>query len=285
MAFFQPFTHPDPAVTVPVFTPALAALVTSPLATTAPKTHTPAQLVTPPSLPPRAFPDSEEARLLGPLIPQRIKAIRRRYWNDQVGKLRAPIAVEVSQSKQSDDNSAVSDILDAVGLDRVDHAQGQSRLAELEQKATVSVQRRPRVPRRLQSQTERATKGPAPIEVAKVCKTDSDRRVFSPSRKNSKWHNPKTVTPRLMRRQYARVLSKSPVVHVEDARGDTPSSKPAKATKQTKPFQVPGFKISVGLSDKSGNGVLPLLSDEAKWWLERDRDRQQSGKKQKSPGN
>ncbi|KAK4055662.1 hypothetical protein OIV83_000208 [Microbotryomycetes sp. JL201] len=259
----QPFVRPNPAFTTHKFSPALAALVTSPIATSAARAATLDNLKTPPSLPPRAFPDTEEARLLGPLTPQRTKAIRRRYWNMQTAKLAAPIAVNISRSdKQPVDDPL--DVLAAAGLQRIDLERGHVRLSELERKASVTANHMPRLPRRAANRRDsRHSIGTAPR--SKMSKDDSDRRVFPPSVHNTKWSRPHTITSRLMRRQYQRLLERSPVVTVQDGRA---SASPAGLARDaTKPFKIPGINISVGTSTKHRGKNMPVLrEDELQWF-------------------
>ncbi|GAA5920013.1 hypothetical protein JCM1841_000377 [Sporobolomyces salmonicolor] len=214
-ASLQPFLLP--AQSAYAFPPALASLVTSPVSHTS-RPPSPAQLVTPPTLPERADPTSEEARLLGPVIPQRIAAIKRRWWNSQTGKLKAPLAVKVRQGgsdvKAPSTASAVLKGLQDAGLGEIKLQQGWKRLAELEEKASVPISAQPLPPKRLQTPSDRSSSHPVPVKAARERLDDVDRRVVSPSSKNTKWHRPKQITARLMRRQAAKLLQNAPIVVV-----------------------------------------------------------------------
>ncbi|KAM0788806.1 hypothetical protein ACM66B_002893 [Microbotryomycetes sp. NB124-2] len=265
----QPFVRPDPAVTKHNFSPPLAALVTSPLATSAQKAPTLENLTAPPTLPPRAFAHTDEARLLGQLIPQRIKAIKRRYWNTQTAKLSAPIAVNVT-SKDNKPVKDVTDVLKAAGLRRVRVATGQAMLAELERKASVPEQYLPRSPRRSRTMTSsdecKRSLGTAPPQEA-LRIDDSDRRVFAPSLHATKWSRPSTISSRLMRRQYQRLLEQVPVVTVQDQRAATSSSASSAEPAARKPFKIAGINISVGTSNKHRGKNLPKLRDDELQWF------------------
>ncbi|KAK4057877.1 hypothetical protein OIO90_001096 [Microbotryomycetes sp. JL221] len=269
----QPFTQPDKSFTGPKFNPALASLVTSPLATTASRPPTLTQLSTPPTLPPRAFPDSEEARLLGPLIPQRINAIKRRYWNNQMTKLIAPIAVKtINKSSNTDDvtseDLAPEDTLRAAGLSGVQYDDGMQRLAELERKAVVAPHHRPRAPRRSQSKQERNdTKGTAPASI-RQSKTDEDRRVFAPNFRAIKWGRPKTISNRLIRRRYQKVLEQAPIVAIEDSRSKVNAGQESNtAAATTKPFTIAGLRFSIERSEHCSSKSFTVATEEEQRWF------------------
>lgn len=264
----QPNARVTPTYT---FTPPIVALLTSPLShSTRPPTR--AQLASPPTLPARADPTSEEARLLGPLTPQRIKAIKRRYFNEQISKLRAPIAVRLRRK----DGQPVKDehlMLKYVGLGTVDLAKGQRVLGELELKAQIAEGATPRLPRRLQSPEQRASKGVVPPRIKQEV-ADDQRRILSPSSKNSKWHLPKTLTPRLLRRRFQEILTNSPILVVEQQQLPSTSSSPSPTSSIDKPrpaVKTP-FTFSVAQSPFARGSVQrhPEMSAEDQWWEQQE---------------
>ena len=218
----QPFLNPG--LPTRSFPPALAALVTSPIAHLS-RPPTAAHLLTPPTLPERADPRSEAARLLGPLPDERIRAVKRRWWNLQTAKVRAPLAVKVRRAGVDIDDSAEAlAVLERVGLGGMREAllrDGWRKLAELERKAVggaadgAAEPVRPLPPRRLQTPEQRAAWHPRPPpRLASVREADVEPRILSPSARATKWHRPKHVTARLLRRRAAEVLEQAPIVVV-----------------------------------------------------------------------
>ncbi|GAA5900259.1 hypothetical protein JCM5296_003023 [Sporobolomyces johnsonii] len=261
-ASLQPFLLP--AQSTYSFPPALASLVTSSISHTS-RPPSSSQLVTPPTLPERADPTSEEARLRGPLIPQRIAAIRRRWWNSQTAKLRAPLAVKVRQGGSEIEGpstaSAVLKGLEAAGLDEIKVQPGWNRLAQLEEKASVPLSAQPLPPKRLQTPSQRSSSHPVPAKTAHERLDDNDRRVSSPSSKNTKWHLPKQITARLLRRQAVKMLQDAPIVVVHA---------PDEGSKTAKGGKGPRFEVVRSELAKGEPGRIPAMSAEDLWWHERD---------------
>ncbi|GAA6008959.1 hypothetical protein JCM11491_003847 [Sporobolomyces phaffii] len=202
------------------FSPPLAALVGSALSHTS-RPPTPAQLVRPPTLPERADPTSEEARLLGPLVPERVRAIRRRWWNAQTSKVRPPLAVKVVRDDDDvSDPEIAAEILRTLndGLEGVRLEEGHERVSLLERKATVPAHSRPLPPRRLQNREQRDHLHPVPVKTCRPIVEDVQRRTSSPTSRNTKWHNPKQITGRLLRRRASQALEIAPIVHVHVGR-------------------------------------------------------------------
>ncbi|KAH8119931.1 hypothetical protein DFH11DRAFT_18696 [Phellopilus nigrolimitatus] len=85
----------------PVFSRELTALLTSPHARMT-KIIRPSHLNTPPTLPPRADPMSEEARLLGPFSKRREVNIRWRYFTTESRKVFPPFEVSVQRGDMVD---------------------------------------------------------------------------------------------------------------------------------------------------------------------------------------
>jgi hypothetical protein len=250
------------------FAPALAALVTSPIAHTSNSPNA-AALVSPPSLPARAIPLSEEARLLGPLSPQRITKIKLRYWNEQVGKLRAPIAILLRKGSGVEDMSAEERaiLLEKAGLLARDNI-GSARLWALEHRTQVSVTAVPNPPRRVQSFEERSAKSSLLHSNAPFFRS-SPSLVLPPTSNATKWHLPKRVTPRLMRRRFQNLLYDAPIVTVSLI-----ASKPSRPDLSTAVASTDNSRAAFNVTRsewaKGGIGLLSSLSAEDLWWIERD---------------
>ncbi|GAA5994115.1 uncharacterized protein JCM10292_001880 [Rhodotorula paludigena] len=269
----EPFTNPG--LKKREFPPALAALVTSSIAHTSRPPST-AQLTTPPTLPERADPTSEEARLLGPLTPERVRAIRRRWWNSQTGKIRAPLAVHVRRPGGEDvrDVGEATRLLRDAGLgsglaeDLV--RAGWSRLEQLERTATSK--QVPLPPRRLQTAEQRATKHAPPEKLALPRIEDAQRRVLSPSARNSKWHNPKQLTARLLRRRAEAVLEEGPVVvvHVPAPSAAAEEQEGEKKAKVPSKKGGAGFEVKRSELAHGEKGRVREMTDEERWWHEQE---------------
>ncbi|GAA5974578.1 hypothetical protein JCM5350_001202 [Sporobolomyces pararoseus] len=245
------------------FSPPLAALVGSSISHIS-RPPSPSQLVKPPTMPERADPSSEEARLLGSLAPERIRAIKRRWWNLQTGKIRAPIAVRVYRDGEAVKVTGESKILLSKldnGLDGVNLESGQHRLDLLEAKAQVPKSSRPLPPKRLQSRDQRAQSYPAPTKVAPPTLQDAERRTFSPTSRNTKWHNPKQITSRLLRRRAIGSLEIAPIVNVN-------ISDRGKA----------GYEVKRSQFAKGEKGRFAQVSEEDLAWLERGETMLKKGK-------
>ncbi|SJL05583.1 uncharacterized protein ARMOST_08940 [Armillaria ostoyae] len=78
----------------PVYPKELAALLTSPASRSTKKALTPEDLETPPTLPSRANPTSEDAKLLGPLSKRREVNIRWRFFTQEATKVYPPLEVK-----------------------------------------------------------------------------------------------------------------------------------------------------------------------------------------------
>ncbi|KDE09030.1 hypothetical protein MVLG_00750 [Microbotryum lychnidis-dioicae p1A1 Lamole] len=228
--------------------PSLRSLLTSPLSHTS-RNPTLKQLDTPPTLPPRAFPHSEEARLLGPLIPQRVKAIRKRYWNSQTGKIKKPLSVLVVQESEQEgeeERMKREDLLKKVGLvglgEELEKV-GRERLQRLERLTCVPPGERPRRSRRLRGVSSALTsreedgsstwtsstgsqlsstakekdEGGAGAKTSNPKKASSTRTMTTtiPNLSLPKWSTPKVLRPRFMRRRYEALLEDAPIVTVE----------------------------------------------------------------------
>ncbi|GAA5937326.1 uncharacterized protein JCM15063_002872 [Sporobolomyces koalae] len=236
------------------FSPPLAALVGSTVSHLS-RAPSPAQLVKPPTMPERADPTSEEARLLGPLIPQRVKAIKRRWWNSQTGKIRAPVTARVRENGQvvvGLEQAHATLVALENGLDELDLERGHDRLNQLETNATVPPSTAVLPPKRLQTLEQRSARHPVPPKLAKPVLGDPQRRVFSPSSRNTKWHSPKQITARFMRRRAAELLANSPIVEITVNEG-----------------KKPHYEVVRSALAKGEKGRMTQASAEDLWWIEK----------------
>lgn len=289
---FQPFLPlPPPNQPRPTtFPPALCSLLSSPISHST-RPQTPSQLLKPPTLPERVDPKSEEARLIGPLTLQREKAIRKRYFRDQVAKIRAPIGVRIDGLGEGE--VAEKEVLENAGV--VGWKVGNTLLEILEEKLSGEGGPRATIPRRLLDRLEpkptsttgtngtttAATTSPSTPEKPKLSRTEKKLlvpRILSPSSKNTKWDLPKTVTSRLLRRIYQRILADSPVVSISIPSPTTPPKSPA-----TLPNLKPRIAIVRSRFAKGGQAGIAVLSEEEAWWAEQgmgaDENRRGQGRK------
>ena len=81
----------------PVYGPELAALLLSPYTRPTGKAPRPSHFISPPTLPTRARPSSEDARLFGPFSKRRDANIRWRYFSLNWKRLYPPLEVSVKQ--------------------------------------------------------------------------------------------------------------------------------------------------------------------------------------------
>ncbi|KAI9445353.1 hypothetical protein H4582DRAFT_912177 [Lactarius indigo] len=132
----------------PVYSPELAALLLSPYSRSSGKALKSSHLHKPPTLPPRADPTSEDARLFGPLSKRREVNIRWRYFSYQWKRINPPIEIPVkhqeTQKTSSQEGFAPDTGMLGVGL------QGAGLLEELKMLAGA-VSTRPTAPRRIDS--------------------------------------------------------------------------------------------------------------------------------------
>jgi hypothetical protein len=97
----------------PAYGPELTALLLSPFTRPSGKTPKSSHLPSPPTLPPRANPSSENARLFGPFSKRREVNIRWRYFTNQWKRLYPPLEVSVKQQGTRETSSQEDAILDA----------------------------------------------------------------------------------------------------------------------------------------------------------------------------
>lgn len=99
----------------PVYSPELTALLLSPYSRLSGKIPKPPHLLSPPTLPPRADPSSEDARLFGPFSKRREVNIRWRYFSYQWKRLYPPLEVSVKQ-RGAQETSSREDALLSAGI-------------------------------------------------------------------------------------------------------------------------------------------------------------------------
>ncbi|BGP31165.1 hypothetical protein JCM10296v2_002929 [Rhodotorula toruloides] len=268
-AILEPFLEPGRRKNT--FPPPLAALVTSSFAHTS-RAPTPADLLKPPLLPERADPTSEQARLLGPLIPERIKAIKRRFWNMQSDKIHAPVSIKVLQGKDEiDDMYKASWLLKKhAGLNVVpEHlAKGWRRAQDLETKSSSSTPKLP--PRRLQTAEQRQNRPPPlPSVSTRRLIPDDARRSLVPAFDTTKWKRPRIIRPRLLRRRVQVMMQKMPTLTV---RMPVPEDDETAQQAETEKPKRKEATFTVQLLDKAAGekGRYREMTEEERWWLEKE---------------
>jgi hypothetical protein len=96
-----------------MYGPELTALLLSPYTRPSGKMPKPPHLLSPPTLPPRASPSSEDARLFGPFSKRREVNIRWRYFSYQRNRLYPPLEVSVKQQGTQETSSQEDALLGA----------------------------------------------------------------------------------------------------------------------------------------------------------------------------
>ena len=97
----------------PVYGPELEALLISPYTRPSGKNPKLSHLLSPPTLPPRASPSSEDARLFGPFSKRREVNIRWRYFSHHWKRLYPPLEVSVKQQGTQETSSQEDALLGA----------------------------------------------------------------------------------------------------------------------------------------------------------------------------
>lgn len=249
-------------------------------------------------MPARANPDSEEARLLGRLSERRINKIRLRYWNEQVGKLKAPIAVILGRKEtvviespkaEADEMSSPERMamLEKAGLSPWTRT-GRARLDEMEAKTMAPLHSLPRLPRRLQSMEERArkVKSVSDDEATPFVRSPPPL-ILAPSSNTTKWRRPKHITPRLLRRRFQGLLYESPVVTISlsSPRGSPSDRRPSAAAslpslvKPSDSNRRAVFSVSRSEHSTGGTGLMSNLSLEDLWWIDSNKEVEGKDKK------
>ncbi|GAA6041867.1 hypothetical protein JCM8097_004516 [Rhodosporidiobolus ruineniae] len=275
-----------PGLAQHTFPAPLSALVTSPLSHLS-RPPTPSQLAWPPTLPQRADPTSDEARLLGHLTISRERAIRRRWWNLQTGKVRPPAALRVRWADgtevQSPQEAAELLSKEGVKVGAEEVQEGWDRLAALEAAAMLPDGQQPLPPRRLQTPSQRSPLHAPPQSTALPAKTDDERRQFKPLASDTKWHNPKRVTARLLRRIAQGVAEKAVVLSLvlpdsptspssSCPAGDSTSSSPSfsSASGKSSTPSAPRWEVSLSRAARGGRQHFREMDAEEEWWYEQE---------------
>ena len=167
----------------PVYSPELTALLVSPYSRPSGRAPKLPHLLSPPTLPPRADPSSEDARIFGPFSKRREVNIRWRYFSYHWKRLYPPLEVSVKQSGAQETSSQEDALLGArirgVGM------QTAGLLEELKVLAGP-VYERPPAPRRAD-----------PVYPLQTSSYASDRRA---------------LPNRFLRRRYRELLGRIPVL-------------------------------------------------------------------------
>jgi hypothetical protein len=169
----------------------------------------PAQLESPPALPPRADPNSEEARLLGPLSLRRRANIHWRFHSYEVSRIYPPLEIRV---RKLDDGRVTEqpnsvDVLQKLGLTAVG-MEGSPIFEEIERLA--------RSPE-LKPWTRRDEK------IADLAGTLRTKSRIPWAGKDSRATS--NFSPRFLRRRYQELLSQTPLLHFRYEEGDATGRK------------------------------------------------------------
>jgi hypothetical protein len=174
-----------------VYGPELTALLLSPYTRPSGKSSKASHLRQPPTLPSRADPSSEDARLFGPFSKRREVNVRWRYFSSEWRRLYPPLEVSVEKQQGAQETSSQEGAILATRIRGVG-MQTAGLLEELKSLAG-SVYERPPTPRRMDS-----VYPPHPVSC------DADQRVL-PSR--------------FLRRRYRELLGRIPILTYSYAPG------------------------------------------------------------------
>jgi hypothetical protein len=181
-----------------VYSPELTALLLSPYSRPAGKALKPAHLLNPPTLPPRADPSSEDARLFGPFSKRRKVNIHWRYFSRHWKRVYPPIELSVEHQGMQEAAPQEDPVVDlrirGVGL------QTAGLLEELKSLAGP-VSKRPPAPRRIH-----------PVYHPPTHSTVDEQRV---------------LPNRYLRRRYRELLDRIPILTYLPGRQGTNSDGPA----------------------------------------------------------
>jgi len=192
----------------PIYSPELTALLLSPYARPTGKPPKPSHLRSPPTLPPRADPSSEEARFFGPFSKRREVNIRWRYFSNHWKRLYPPLQVSVKHQGTSETSSQEDALLSArirgVGM------QTAAKLDEVKSLAGPASEKPP-APRRTDQ-----------IYLPHAHSPAADRRL---------------LPNRFLRRRYRELLGRIPVL--------TYSHMPGKSVTSSKDFPTGKYEVSL----------------------------------------
>lgn len=187
--------------------------------------------------------------------------------------MKAPIAVILKSSiNETSDISAEERqvIIEKAGLTG-GVRENRRMLDEIEFKSRVEDGRVPRLPRRLQVSPIVQPILPLPSTFT-IPPRSAEPRILPPSSSTIRWHFPKTITARLLRRRYQLLLIESPIVTISLTRtkGSPPDSPDGSATKEELEKSRVQFNISNSEWARGGTSTLPIVSEEDLWWIEND---------------
>ena len=140
-------------------------------------------------------------------------------------------------------------------------ASGRARLSELVAKADTPTSSGPLPPRRLQTPDQRATRKCRDKEDSLPRSSSPESRVLrvlKPSAANSKWHLPKSVTPRLLRRRMQESLAQAPIMEI----------KLASSQKEEGDACTPKYSVVRHEAAKGEKGRYRLQTAKERWWQE-----------------
>lgn len=201
------------------------------------------------------------------MIPQRIRAIKQRYFSEQVGKVLAPLQVEIKGVEGAEERRRIRK---RIGLDK----ENNGLLGALERQSQVAETNIPMKPRRLQTKTERNCPTHHPQKFATPA-APAHHNIERPYVGASKWERPKSTTSRSMRRKYQSLLNNSPILVVEKQAVKVKTTKQVTKGEEERKTQADvnglmykGMKFSVRRSDyvRGGTNVVAEMSEEDRAW-------------------
>lgn len=182
----------------------------------------------------------------------------------QTSKIRAPIAVQVEAngSLVEDAEQATCALSQNANVDiSPDRLRaGWKRLQALVEATACQASAGPLKPRRLQTAAERslwANRRVATHSPGSLTAEDRHRRTTRPPLSNTKWHAPKTITPRLVRRRMQDALAQAPLLTVRLAEGSEADAGVAPTVR---------FDVARHPAAKGERGRFRRQNDEEAWW-------------------
>lgn len=241
----------------PQYSPELRALLGSDSSRTKGKPITPSHIERPPILPPRADPDSDEARWLGPFSKRRRVNIHWRYFTSQWQSVYPPLEVSVRSRPEGADHvaptshSTDASTFNAAGIRSVG-LQESGVLQELQALAGPSA-RRPAPPRRQRQTFDQLDDSPP---------SSSEPPIEAPNR--------------FLRRRYRELLARIPILTYTPSPSKAASSNPGQSGKYT--VSLPNTAISRKVPSELGLPDTDAI-DEA--WLQQYAEDPPAKKKEK----
>ncbi|KAF9508915.1 hypothetical protein BS47DRAFT_1349878 [Hydnum rufescens UP504] len=262
----EPLIPANPSRSRPPKLPqSLTALFNFPPARTTGKSISPAQLHNPPTLPLRADPHSEEARLLGPLSLRREVNIHWKYFTEEKSRILPPLEMRMTEAipdgkiGTKDPDSRVSLIKRGVNPD------GTPLFEMLERLATPPP---PKLPRRAHRRgPEVLPENPHHSQEINAVPKEVPVLPATSVTRTSHASKPPTRSLRFFRRRYQEILASTPILHYV-------TTHPADNVSQV--GNVLEGKYSVSLSPHAlrksatlGHPFSPPITDEDRIWLEK----------------